>query len=45
MDDQGKASHVDLAKAFAALKKHGYKGYCSIKYTSRREILTNQRQN
>jgi len=32
LDDQGKASHVDLAKAFATLKKHGYKGYCSIEY-------------
>lgn len=32
VDDQGKASHVDLAKAFAALKKHNYKGYCSIEY-------------
>ena len=32
VDDQGKASHVDLAKAFAALKRHGYKGYCSIEY-------------
>ena len=32
VDDQGKASRVDLAKAFAALKKHGYKGYCSIEY-------------
>lgn len=32
VDDQGKASHVDLAKAFAALKKHGFKGYCSIEY-------------
>lgn len=32
VDDQGKASHVDLAKAFGALKKHGYKGYCSIEY-------------
>ena len=32
VDEQGKASHVDLAKAFAALKKHGYKGYCSIEY-------------
>jgi len=32
VDDQGKASHVDLAKAFAILKKHGYKGYCSIEY-------------
>lgn len=32
VDEQGKASHVDLAKAFAALKKHGFKGYCSIEY-------------
>jgi sugar phosphate isomerase/epimerase len=32
VDDQGKASHVDLAKAFGALKKHRYKGYCSIEY-------------
>ena len=32
VDDQGKASHVDLAKAFGALRKHGYKGYCSIEY-------------
>ena len=32
VDDQNKASHVDLAKAFGALKKSGYKGYCSIKY-------------
>ena len=32
VDDRGKASHVDLAKAFGALKKHGYKGYCSIEY-------------
>ena len=32
VDDKGQASHVDLAKAFLALKKHGYKGYCSIEY-------------
>ena len=32
VDDHGKASHVDLLKAFGALKKHGYKGYCSIEY-------------
>ena len=32
IDDDGKASHVDLAKTFAVLKKHGYKGYCSIEY-------------
>jgi sugar phosphate isomerase/epimerase len=23
---------VDLARTFAILKKHGYKGYCSIEY-------------
>lgn len=32
VDEQGKASHVDLAKTFGILKKHGYKGYCSIEY-------------
>jgi sugar phosphate isomerase/epimerase len=32
VDEEGKASHVDLAKTFAILKKHGYKGYCSIEY-------------
>jgi len=32
VDDQGKAVHVDLARTFAILKKHGYKGYCSIEY-------------
>ena len=32
VDDQGKASHVDLTKAFATLKKYNYKGYCSIEY-------------
>lgn len=30
--DEGKVSHVDLAKTFAVLKKHGYRGYCSIEY-------------
>ena len=32
VDEHGKASHVDLAKTFAILKKHAYKGYCSIEY-------------
>jgi len=32
VDEQGKTSHVDLAKAFASLKKYNYKGYCSIEY-------------
>ena len=31
-DDHDKMTHVDLAKAFATLKKSGYKGYCSIEY-------------
>jgi sugar phosphate isomerase/epimerase len=31
-DEQGKMTHVDLAKAFAALKKSGYKGYCSMEF-------------
>ncbi|HYM79360.1 MAG TPA: sugar phosphate isomerase/epimerase family protein [Candidatus Dormibacteraeota bacterium] len=30
--DDGKVSHVDLAKTFGILKKHEYKGYCSIEY-------------
>jgi sugar phosphate isomerase/epimerase len=32
VDDNGKASLVDLARTFAILKKHGFKGYCSIEY-------------
>ena len=32
VDEQGRASRVDLAKAFATLKKYNYKGYCSIEY-------------
>ena len=32
VDEHGNVSHVDLAKTFAILKKHGYKGYCSIEY-------------
>jgi sugar phosphate isomerase/epimerase len=32
VDEQGKASHVDLARAFAILKKHDFQGYCSIEY-------------
>lgn len=31
-NEQGKAVHVDLARTFAILRKHGYKGYCSIEY-------------
>jgi sugar phosphate isomerase/epimerase len=34
VDQQGKATHVDLARTFGILKKHGYKGYCSIEYDS-----------
>jgi sugar phosphate isomerase/epimerase len=32
VDDQGKSTHVDLARTFAILKKNSYKGYCSIEY-------------
>ena len=32
LNEQGKAVHVDLARTFGILKKHGYKGYCSIEY-------------
>jgi sugar phosphate isomerase/epimerase len=31
-DANGKPTHVDLARTFGILKKHGYKGYCSIEY-------------
>ena len=32
MGDNGKTVHVDLARTFAILKKHGYKGYCSMEF-------------
>jgi sugar phosphate isomerase/epimerase len=32
VDEQGKIVRVDLARTFAILKRHGYKGYCSIEY-------------
>lgn len=32
VNEQGKAVHVDLARTFTILKKHAYKGYCSIEY-------------
>lgn len=32
VNQQGKATRVDLARTFGALKKHGYKGFCSIEY-------------
>ena len=31
-NEQDKFVPVDLARTFAILKKHGYKGYCSIEY-------------
>jgi sugar phosphate isomerase/epimerase len=31
-NEQGQDVHVDLARTFAILKRHGYKGYCSIEY-------------
>ena len=32
VDENNKATHVDVARTFGILKKHGYKGYCSIEY-------------
>ena len=32
LDAKGKPVHVDLARTFAILKKHGYKGYCSMEF-------------
>jgi sugar phosphate isomerase/epimerase len=32
VNEQGKASRVDLARTFGILKRHSYKGYCSIEY-------------
>ncbi len=32
VDDQGKASHVDMAKTFGVLRSHKFRGYCSIEY-------------
>jgi sugar phosphate isomerase/epimerase len=31
-NEQGKFISMDLPRTFAILKKHGYKGYCSIEY-------------
>ena len=31
-NDQGKMVRVDLARTFSILKKHDFKGYCSIEY-------------
>jgi sugar phosphate isomerase/epimerase len=32
VNEKGQAVHVDLARTFAILKKHDYKGYCSMEY-------------
>jgi sugar phosphate isomerase/epimerase len=32
VNQSGKATRVDLARTFGILKRHGYKGYCSIEY-------------
>jgi len=32
VNEQGKFVQVDLARTFGILKKHAYKGYCSIEY-------------
>lgn len=34
VNPQGKMVHVDLARTFRILKRHDYKGYCSIEYDS-----------
>jgi sugar phosphate isomerase/epimerase len=31
-DDHGEVKKVDLAKTFALLRRHSFKGYCSIEY-------------
>jgi sugar phosphate isomerase/epimerase len=31
-DNQGEIKHVDIARTFALLRRHSYKGYCSIEY-------------
>jgi sugar phosphate isomerase/epimerase len=31
-NSQGMTVHVDMAKTFAFMKKHGYKGYCSMEW-------------
>jgi len=32
VNEQGKATHVDLERTFAILRRHRYQGYCSIEY-------------
>ena len=32
VNEQGQAVHVDLARTFGILKKHEYRGFCSIEY-------------
>jgi sugar phosphate isomerase/epimerase len=32
VNERGETVHVDLARTFGILKKHEYKGYCSIEY-------------
>ena len=32
LDDKGKTVHVDLERTFKILKRHGYKGYCSMEF-------------
>jgi len=31
-DDQGKIKHVDMAGTFSFLRRHSFRGYCSIEY-------------
>jgi sugar phosphate isomerase/epimerase len=32
VDEQGKPTHVDLARTFELLKKNKFRGYCSIEF-------------
>jgi len=32
VNEQGKTTHVDLPRTFAILRRHSYKGYCSMEY-------------
>jgi sugar phosphate isomerase/epimerase len=34
VNENGKATHVDLARTFEILKKNAFKGYCSIEFDS-----------
>lgn len=37
INERGEATHVDLPRTFGILKRHGFKGYCSIEYEGTRD--------